>query len=79
MALTKETKIDQIEVTEIGHIQIRKTITIFEDGKEISKTYHRSVLSPNDSLDGQDAKVVAIAKAAWIPEVIANYKQLIIK
>ena len=74
MSLEKCVVIDQIEVTEFGHVQIRQATKIMEDGKEIGKTYHRHVLSPGDSLEGQDEKVQRIAKAAWTPEVVAAYK-----
>lgn len=77
MALSKVVVIDQIEVLESGHIQVRQATKIMEDGKEISKTYHRHVLSPGDSLEGQDARVIAIAKAVWTPEVVQAYKDKI--
>ncbi|MFH1739784.1 MAG: hypothetical protein ABIH23_12300 [bacterium] len=73
-SLRKLVVIDQIEVLESGHVQVRQATKIMEDGKEIGKTYHRHVLSPGDSLEGQDEKVKAIAKAAWTPEVVAAYK-----
>jgi len=72
--LEKNVIVDQIEVTELGHVQVRQATKIIEDGKEISKSYHRHVLSPGDSLEGQDEKVQRIAKAAWTPEVVAAYK-----
>lgn len=77
--LEKISVIDQIEVTELGHVQVRRADKIFEDGKEISKTYHRHVLSPGDDLTGQDDRVQAIARAVWTPEVIAKYKEEIEK
>ena len=70
--------IDQIEVTELGHIQVRQATKIVEDGKELSRVFHRHVLSPNDSLEGQDPKVIAIANAIWTPEVIATYQASIV-
>ena len=72
--LEKSVVIDQIEVTESGHGQVRQATKIMEDGKEIGKTYHRHVLSPGDSLEGQDEKVQRIAKTVWTPEVVAAYK-----
>lgn len=65
MALTKETIVDKIEVLENGNVQVREAIRVLEDGEILSQSYHRFVLQPGDSLDGQDAKVVAIAEAAW--------------
>ena len=72
--ITKQTVIDQIEVTENNTIQVRAATRIMEDGVQLSQTYHRHCLSPGDDLSDQDAKVVAIAKAAWTPEVIAAHQ-----
>lgn len=77
MGLEKLIVVDQIEVTQFGYIQVRQATKIMEDGKEISKTYHRHVLSPGDSLDGQAARVQAIAKAVWTDEIVAAYKATI--
>lgn len=67
--LEKKILIDKIEALETGHIQVRQATLIMEDGIELSKTYHRWVLTPGDSLDGQDEKVKAIAKAVWKTEL----------
>ena len=46
MALTKTTEIDKIEiVTEYKHIQVREATIIKEDGVELSRNFHRKVLS----------------------------------
>ena len=72
--LTKETVVDQITVTENGIVLYREATRIMEDGKELSKTYHRTSLTPGQDLTGQPEQVVAIAQAAWTPEVIAAYE-----
>lgn len=72
--ITKEKVIDQITVTENGIILYREATRIIEDGKELTKTYHRSSLTPGQDLIGQPEKVVAIAQAAWTPELIAAYQ-----
>ena len=74
MAITKETAIDQITVTENGIILYREATCIMEDGKELSKTYHRTSLTPNQDLTGVPANVVAHCNVAWTDEVIAAYK-----
>ena len=74
MALTKETVVDQITVTENGTVLYREATRIKEDGVELSKTFHRTSLEPNQDLTGQPEKVQAIANAAWTPEVIAAYQ-----
>ena len=74
MAITKEKVIDQITVTENGIVLYREATRIMEDGNELSKTYHRSSLTPAQDLTGQPANVVAICNVAWTPEVIAAYQ-----
>jgi hypothetical protein len=74
MAITKETAIDQITVTENGIILYREATRIMEDGTELTKTYHRSSLTPAQDLTGVPEKVVAICNTAWTPEVIAAYQ-----
>jgi len=74
MSLTKKNVIDQITVTENGIILYREATLIMEDGKELSKTYHRSSLTPAQDLTGVPANVVAICNTAWTAEVIAAYQ-----
>ena len=75
MSITKEKVIDQITVTENGIILYREATRIMEDGTELTKTYHRSSLTPDQDLTGVPEKVVAICNAAWTPEVIAKYNE----
>ena len=72
--ITKQIVIDQITVTENGIILYREATRIIEDEKVLTQTYHRSSLTPGQDLTGQPEKVVAIAQAAWTPEVIAAYQ-----
>ena len=74
MSLTKETVIDQITIQENGTILYREATRIMEDGVQLSQTYHRSSLIPGQDLTDQPEKVVAIAQAAWTPEVVAAYE-----
>ena len=74
MALTKTTTVDQITVTENGIIIYREATRIMEDGQQLSQTYHRTSLTPGQTLTGQPANVVAICDAAWTAEVIAAYE-----
>jgi hypothetical protein len=75
MSLTKTTTVDQITVTENGTVLYREATVITDDGNQIAKTFHRTSLTPGQDLTGQPANVVAIAQAAWTPEVIAAYQQ----
>ena len=74
MAITKETVVDQITVCENGIVLYREATKIIEDGKELTKTYHRSSLTPGQDLTGQPSNVVAICNTAWTPEVVAAYQ-----
>ena len=74
MAITKETVVDQITVTENGVILYREATRIMEDGQQLSQTYHRTSLTPAQDLTGQPANVVAICNLTWTPQVIAAYQ-----
>jgi hypothetical protein len=74
MAITKQTVVDQVTVTENGIILYREATRIIEDGVQLTQTYHRTSLTPSQDLTGQPERVVAIAEAAWTPEVIAAYE-----
>lgn len=64
--LEKKTTIDRIEVLpESDHIQIRQRMSIMEDGKELSYSFHRYVLEKDADLTGQPAQVRMVAEAAW--------------
>ena len=50
MALTKETIIGKMEVvTDFKHIQVRTDTVIKEDGVELSRSFHRHVVTPDIS------------------------------
>jgi hypothetical protein len=72
--ITKETVVDQITVCENGIVLYREATRIIEDGKVLTKTYHRTSLAPGQDLEGQPANVAAICNTAWTPEVIAAYQ-----
>ena len=74
MSLTKSTVVDQITVTENGIVLYREAASILEDGVELSKTYHRSSLTPGQDLAGVPENVVAICNAAWTADVVAAYQ-----
>ena len=74
MALTKETVVDQITVTENGVVLYRQATRIMEDGNQLSQTYHRTSLIPGQDLTGQPDNVAAICNLTWTEEVIAAYE-----
>ena len=66
MALIEITKIDQIEITENNDIQVRTATIILKDDVELTRTFHRHVLSQGDDITNEDSKVIAIANAIWV-------------
>ena len=73
MALTKETVVDQITVVENGTVLYREATRIMEDGKELSKTYHRTSLAPEADLTGVPANVVAVLGKGQKVETVVFY------
>ena len=71
--LEKIQVVDRIEVLENGCVQVRTKTAIMEDGKQISGTFHRHVVTPNDDYSQEDARVQAICEVTHTPEVISAY------
>jgi hypothetical protein len=74
MALTKEIVVDQVTVIENGTVFVREATRIMEDGKELSKQYHRSSFAPASDVSAQPQNVQDICNVAWTPEVISAYQ-----
>lgn len=72
--ITESTKIDQIEVVNDWNIQVRQATVIERDGKFVSRTFHRWVLTPDSDISDQEQKVKDICNAAWTPEVCQAYE-----
>jgi len=61
MALTEETVQDKIEiVSEHKMIQVRTATVIKRDDVEISRSFSRHVVAPNDDITGESDDVKAI-------------------
>ena len=72
--LEKVEIVDRIEVLENGCVQVRTKTAIMEDGKQISGTFHRHVVSPGDDYSNEDPRVQAICQATHTEDVVAAYK-----
>jgi hypothetical protein len=72
--INKETTVDQITIQENGIILYREATRIIEDGVELTKTYHRTSLTPGQDITNQPQKVKDICNTAWTPAVIAAYE-----
>ena len=67
--ITKELEVDRIEVVGLWNVQVRTATVIKEGDEEISRSFHRHVLTPDSDMSEEDPRVVAVADAAWTPEV----------
>ena len=74
MAITKETVQDKLEIVgDFKHIQIRTATIIKENGVEISRTFHRHVVGPNDDSTNESADVKAMVKQFHTDEIKKAY------
>ena len=74
MALTKSIINDKFEiVSEYKHLQIREATVVSEDGVELSRSFHRKILTPDVDISGETAEIQAICNAVWTDEVKAAW------
>jgi hypothetical protein len=84
MALTETTVEDKIEVVgDYKHVQVRTATVIARDGAEISRSFHRHVLSCSTKSDdtwgdtdisSESTEVQAICNAVWSDAVKTAYQ-----
>jgi hypothetical protein len=83
MAITKTTTADKIETLESGIVQVRTATIIKEDGVELTRTFHRHILTPSTKtgdtwgdtdISGEDARVQAVCNAVWTNAVKTAYQ-----
>lgn len=88
MAITKTLENDKIEIIKKWYIHVREATVIKEDGKELTRSFHRKVLDPGEldasdnlvdrDISGEDTDLKAICNAAWTTQVKADYKAFLI-
>lgn len=93
MALTESTENDKIEVVNKWNIQVRTATIIKKDGNELTRSFHRKVLTPGalkggdgsdkddlveTDISGEDADVQAICNAAWTSQVKTDYTAFLV-
>ena len=93
MALTESTENDKIEVVNKWNIQVRTATIIKKDGNELTRSFHRKVLTPGalkggdgsdkddlveTNISGEDADVQRICNAAWSDEVKKEYTDFLV-
>ena len=78
MALEKSTKDDKIEIYDRGtykSIGVRTATIIKDDGVEISRTFHRKVLNPNDDVSSSSDEVKKLAEIYFTDDAKAKHKE----
>ena len=93
MAITKTSENDKIEVVGKWNIQVRNATIIKEDGVELTRSFHRKVISPgtlkggsgsdkdtlvDTDISGEDADVKAICNAAWTSQVKTDFTAFLV-
>ena len=90
MALTKETTNDKIEVVgDFKFVQVRKATIVKEDGKGLTRKFHRKVYAPgnladrttyyvNTDISAADADDQAICNTVWTQAVKDAHKDWLI-
>ena len=77
MALSEATINDKIEVLHLAGysvVQVRTATIISKDDQEISRNFHRHVLTPDADLASEDADVVIIASVVFTDGAKAAYQ-----
>ena len=75
MALEKVITYDYEVRGEFKHINERAKTSIMEDGKELSFSYHRRVLTPDADVSGESDEIKGMASALWSDEVKAAWAE----
>jgi len=72
MALTKEIIEDKIEIIgDFKSVQVRTATVIKEDGTELTRSFHRHVITAGDDYSAESAEVQAICSAVHTDSVVA--------
>ena len=77
MSLTKTEVVDKVEVVDCdgwSFVQVRTATVIKEGDKELSRSFHRHVVSPADDWSSESDKVKAICDAVHNDTTKAAYE-----
>ena len=73
MALEKTEINDKLEIVDVGSwkvLQVRTATVIKEDGTELSRNFHRRVITPTDDWSSEDAEIKTICDLIMTAERI---------
>ena len=74
MALTKEQKVDKIEIVgDYKHVQVRTATIVKEDGVELSRKFSRHVVAPDADISGETQEVQDVCNAVHTQAVKDAY------
>ena len=84
MALTETNENDKIEIVQRWCVQVRNATIIKKDGVELTRSFHRHVVTPgtldesdnlvDTDISGEDSDVQAVCNAVWTDQVKADFK-----
>ena len=80
MALEKLTAEDKIEIYDRGaykSIGVRTATIVTDDGAELSRSFHRHVVSPNDDVSGQSDEIKKLAEIYFTEDAKAEHQKVI--
>ena len=78
MALEKTVKEDKIEIVDAGDwkvIQVRTATIVTDDGTELSRSFHRHVVSPNSDVSDESDEVKKLAEIYFTDDAKAKEKE----
>ena len=76
MAITKEIVEDKIEIVDCGGwkvVQVRTATVVKDDGAELSRSFHRHVVAPDDDWSSASTEVKTICDAMHTDSAKAAY------
>ena len=76
MALSESTVQDKIEIVDCGGwkvIQVRTATIISKDDVEISRSFHRHIVSPTDDWSGESTEVKAMCDTFHTSDAVTAY------
>ena len=77
MALEKTVKDDKIEIVDVGDwkvIQVRTATIVTDDGTELSRSFHRHVVAPNDDVSKESDEIKKLAEIYFTDDAKAKHK-----
>ena len=77
MALEKAEVNDKLEIVDVGSwkvLQVRTATVIKDDGVEISRNFHRRVITPTDDWSSEESEIKTICDLIMTAERINAFK-----